>query len=81
MKTFGWIALMVSAAVMVSPAVAQGRNDVSYRGTQTVYSPVATYDSNCGDGHAVVYPTDRDRDDDRRVWDRDADRGHRDFRR
>ena len=60
--------MMVFAAAMVVPAVAEGRNDVRYRDTRGVYA-------NCG----PVYDRDHDRGLDRRDRGHDRDLGY--FRR
>ncbi|HEY2012599.1 MAG TPA: hypothetical protein VGH38_03810 [Bryobacteraceae bacterium] len=83
-KTFGCIALLISAAAMASPAMAaQGRNDTNYRNAPVQYNAVnrndARYNSdrnNVRDEHAAFYVADRDHD---RDHDRDRDRGQ--FRR
>jgi hypothetical protein len=62
-KTFGLIALLAcSAAVMVSPALANGRDDYNYRNAHTTYVMDRDHDRR---------DDDRDRDSDRRdnSWD------------
>jgi hypothetical protein len=60
-KTFGMIALLAcSAAVMVSPALANGRDDYNYRNARTTYVVDRGHDR-------------RDNDRDRDRWDNGRD--------